>query len=64
MPSAIYTIEYSDVHGYAFKTINLGTFTYASEQQIIAEYDFHCKQHDDRNIKLYKDDELLKAHYI
>jgi hypothetical protein len=64
MPSAIYTIEYSDVHGYVFKTINLGTFTYISEQQLIDEYDLHCKKFDDRNIKLYKDDELLKAHYI
>jgi hypothetical protein len=64
MTAAKYTIDYSDVHGYVFKTINLGTFTYASEQQIIAEYNFHCKQHNDRNIKLYKDDELVKAQYI
>jgi hypothetical protein len=64
MPAANYTIEYSDVHGYVFKTINLGTFTYISEQQIIDEYDLHCKKFDDRNIKLYRDEELIKAHNI
>lgn len=64
MPAAIYKIDYSDIHGYVFKSINLGTFTYISEQQVIDEFELHCKRYDDRNIELYKDDTIIKANYI
>lgn len=64
MSNPFYKIEYSDIHGYVFKTIDLGTFEHITEENIIAEYDLHCTKFNDRNISLYKDDELLKAHNI